>query len=75
MIEPARKKTFDCLSSKQAVQSEIFEEIKNMTHEEQMEYFSHAAKDGSLGTWWKSLPHPDAPSAETDPLPAASEQA
>lgn len=49
------KKSFDCLAFKRQVQGEIYEDIKNMTNEEQREYFRKRAESGPLGKWWKKV--------------------
>lgn len=46
-------KTFDCLAYKWKVQEEIYEETKNMTPEQLIEYFGKEASGGPLGEWWK----------------------
>ncbi len=49
------EKDFDCLKFKQQAQEKIFEEIKNHTPNEQIEYFRQEAESSSLGQWWKSI--------------------
>ena len=49
------EKTFDCIQHKREVQSEIYEQIKGMTHEQEIAYFQHQADTGALGPWWKSV--------------------
>ena len=34
-----KNKTFDCVEMKRRIQEQIYEETKNMTHEELLEYF------------------------------------
>lgn len=46
---------FDCISFKRAVQEKIYEEIKGMTHEEEIEYFRQRANQGALGNWWRKV--------------------
>jgi hypothetical protein len=48
-------KGFDCIGFKRNVQAEIYEEIKGLSPEEQIEYFRRRAADGPLGGWWKAL--------------------
>ena len=55
MAESRRKKTFDCLAYKDRVQEEIYEKIKDMTVQEQIDYYNHAAETGPLGNWWRSI--------------------
>ena len=39
------EKTFDCIAFKREAQMAIYEEIKNMSHDEELNYFrSHAEK-------------------------------
>ena len=49
------KKTFDCIAFKQKAQERIYEEIKDMSWEEEVTYFQRAAKSGPLGSWWKRV--------------------
>ena len=53
--KPEPKKEFDCLEFKRHVQEEIYEEIKDLTHEEEIEYFRRTSEEGPLGEWWKSV--------------------
>jgi hypothetical protein len=46
---------FDCVEFKRRVQSEIYEETKHMSPQEQIAYFRDRAESGSLGSWWESL--------------------
>jgi hypothetical protein len=48
-------KSFDCLGFKDKVQAEIYEEIKNLSVEEQIHYFNQAAEKGPLAKWWKNV--------------------
>lgn len=45
-MKPETIPGFDCLEYKWRVQSEIYEKIKDMTAEEQIAYFRHAAETG-----------------------------
>jgi len=49
------EKAFDCLEYKDRVQREIYEEIRGLTHEEQIAYFNRSAETGPLSAWWKRL--------------------
>ena len=40
------EKSFDCLAFKWKVQAEIYQEIKDQTREQQIEYFRHHAQTG-----------------------------
>jgi len=52
---PTTTKAFDCLEYKRAVQRRIFDEIKNLSVDEQIEYFRRRAETGSLGKWWQTV--------------------
>ncbi len=49
-------KKFDCIAFKRSAQLAIYEEIKNMTRDEQLVYFRTKAESGPLGDWWKKVP-------------------
>ncbi len=49
------KKNFDCVEFKRQAQARIYERIKDLSPEEEVEYFRKAAEEGSLGDWWKAL--------------------
>jgi len=49
------EKHFDCNGFKRKVQAEVYEEIRGLSPEEQIEYFRRRAADGPLGRWWKAL--------------------
>lgn len=51
-------KTFDCLQFKRQAQSEIYNEIKKLTVEEQLAYFRRRAESGSLAKWWRAVKSP-----------------
>jgi hypothetical protein len=40
------EKSFDCLAFKWKVENEIYQEIKDQTPEQQIEYFRHHAQTG-----------------------------
>ena len=46
---------FDCLAFKRQAQAEIYEDIKNLDHQQEREYLRNRAGQGSLGTWWKRI--------------------
>jgi len=46
------EKTFDCIAFKRAAQLQIYEEIKNMSREEQIAYFHNKAETGPFKEWW-----------------------
>lgn len=49
------EKGFDTIEFKRKVQAEIYEEIKGLSPEQEMEYFRQQAANGPLGKWWKAL--------------------
>ena len=49
------KKDFDCIEFKRQTQARIYERIKGLSPEEEIEYFRKAADEGSLGQWWKAI--------------------
>ncbi len=49
------RKKFDCVTYKRRVQSEIYEEIKGLSPQEEIEYFRKSAQAGPLGQWWKAV--------------------
>jgi hypothetical protein len=49
------KKGFDCLEFVRKVQAEIYEEIRGLTLEEQVEYVNHHAETGPFRDWWKKV--------------------
>ena len=51
------EKGFDCIEFKRKVQAEIYEEIKGLSPEQEIEYFRRQAATGPLGKWWKALEH------------------
>ncbi len=53
--KPVTKKRFDCVEYKRAVQERIYEEIKNLSPDEQIEYFRRRAEGGALGQWWRAV--------------------
>lgn len=48
-------KSFDCIAYKRKVQSEIYEDIRDLSGPEQIEYFRRRAEEGPLGDWWRSI--------------------
>lgn len=46
---------FDCVEFKNRAQAEIYEEIKSLSPEEEIDYFRQRSESGSLGRWWKSI--------------------
>lgn len=55
-MNPTRtNKTFDCIEFKRRVQAEIYEGIRGLPQQEQIEFFRRRAEEGPLGEWWKSI--------------------
>ena len=55
-MNPTRVETsFDCLESKDRVQEEIYQEIRDLTHQEQIEYYERSARTRPLAHWWKKV--------------------
>jgi hypothetical protein len=48
-------KSFDCLSNKWHVEELIYEETKEMTDNEIIDYFKKSVEKSSLGPWWQLL--------------------
>jgi hypothetical protein len=48
-------KSFDCVEFKRQAQTEIYEEIKGLTPEEEIDYFRREVAAGPFGKLWKSL--------------------
>ena len=45
----------DCIEMKDRIQSEIYEQIKDLTPEEEIEFFRKGASQGPLGDFYRSL--------------------
>ena len=52
-MKTKNKKDFDCVEFKRQAQARIYETIKDLSPEEEIEYFRKAAEQGPLGDWWK----------------------
>jgi hypothetical protein len=48
-------KGFDCLAFKERVQAEIYEEIKDLSPEQEVEYFRKSVETGPFAEWWKKV--------------------
>ena len=48
------KKDFDCVEFKRRAQARIYERIKSLSPEEEIDYFGKAVEDGPLGESWKA---------------------
>ena len=53
-------KEFDCVEFKRQAQVRVYGAIKDLSPEQEIEYFRRAAVQGPLGTWWRSLRQPAA---------------
>ena len=63
-MPPTTKKKFDCVEFKRHVQTEIYERIKRLDANQQIEFLRRRAETGPLGSWWKTLKeHNDAESS------------
>ncbi len=47
--------TIDCLAVKREAQASIYEEICNMSHEEEIEYFRRAVASSRFDDWWEKI--------------------
>ena len=54
-MAPRLKKSFDCLAFKDKVQAQIYEEIKDLSPEEELRYWRRQAETGPLAKWWKKV--------------------
>ena len=66
------KRGFDCVGFKRKAQAEIYQQIKGLSAEAEIEYFRRWSPKGPLAKWWKALESrsrsssgEDASSAET----------
>lgn len=55
------KKDFDCVEFKRQAQARIYEWIKDLSPEEEIDYFRKAAEEGPLGESWKAARHRSQP--------------
>jgi hypothetical protein len=46
------EKTFDCIAFKRTAQLQIYEEIKDLSREEEIAYFHNKAETGPFREWW-----------------------
>jgi hypothetical protein len=56
------EKSFDCLAFKWKVQGEIYQEIKDQTPEQQIDYFRHHAETGPFAEFVARLRQQESPS-------------
>jgi uncharacterized coiled-coil protein SlyX len=55
MNRPKTEKRFDSVECKRKVQEEMYEEIKDLSTAEQIEYVRRRAEQGPLGDWWRRV--------------------
>ena len=48
------EKTFDCLKMKEEIQAKIYEEIKDMSSSEILDYFNKKSQNSVLWQWLES---------------------
>ena len=47
---------FDCIAFKERVQSRIYEEIKDLSHDEEIAYFRRRVEKGPFAELWRRIP-------------------
>jgi hypothetical protein len=47
--------TIDCLAIKREAQTSIYEDIHNMSHEEEIEYFHRSVASSRFKDWWNEI--------------------
>ena len=55
------QKKFDCLIYKQNAQLKIFEEIKDLSISEEIDYFKQSVETSPFADWWAMLQKPPKP--------------
>jgi hypothetical protein len=53
MMNQPNKKEFDSIAIKREAQNQIYEEIKDLTPQQQIEYFRNAVQQSRFEKWWK----------------------
>ena len=48
------KKDFDCVAFKRRAQARIYDQIKDLSPQQEIEYFRRAAEEGPLRDSWKA---------------------
>lgn len=51
----SKKKKFDCVGMKHAIQEKIYEETRHMTWEQEREHFRKSIEAGPLSDMWKAI--------------------
>ncbi len=59
--------SIDCLAMKDRIQQKIYEEIKDLTPEEEIAYFRRKVESGPFAEMWRRLK--DAPTVQPKPQP------
>lgn len=54
-MKKTKNKSLDCVELKNRIQKKIYQEIKNLTHDEEIAYYRKSAKDGPLSGWWRRV--------------------
>lgn len=55
MKAKTKKKKFDCLENKWRIQEQIYDETKNMTDKEIIQYFNKSVEESHLSEWLKKI--------------------
>lgn len=55
MTTPSTQKSFDCVAFKREAQRRIYEEIKDLTSAEEIEYFRRKVEQGPFASWWRKV--------------------
>ncbi|MBI5216311.1 MAG: hypothetical protein HY960_11210 [Ignavibacteriae bacterium] len=48
-----QNKEFDCIAMKREIQNQIYEETKDMSSLERLEYFRNAVRSSKFRDWWE----------------------
>jgi len=67
-------KGFDCIAFKRKAQTEVYEEIKGLSPEEEIAYFRRRAAAGPLGKLWKALERRSKSEPDLEPSPTVAAQ-
>ena len=54
MTNEKQNKEFDCIVMKREAQDRIYREIKDMSSEQQIQYFRNAVENSRFQNWWKN---------------------
>jgi hypothetical protein len=53
MTSKSKKRYFDCIAIKRQAQEQIYEDIKGLSPEEEIEYFRKAVNASPFKKWWE----------------------